>query len=372
MSETEVTLQSASVSPSLDIPETCKGGVVVNEGENFRIEVQQVPVPTPGPNDVLIKLNATGLCLSDIHFMLNDLDMPAMSHYKTRCAGHEGAGVIVKIGENVKTLKVGQRAGFKPIVDVCHACECCRTGRETYCAEAIVTGLMADGSYKEYVLSPERYTSLIPDGVSDYVAGPIMCSASTAYASIKESELRPGQWAVFPGGGGGVGIQGVQLAVAMGLRVVVVDTGAERREMCKKFGAEQFVDFKEVEDTAAKVVKITEGGGHAVFVTAIQSYPKSIDYLGGRIGGQVMCIGIPPKGKFHIDVNPATMCFKNQSVKGTLVASLADVDETLDFAKRGLLKLEPTVVGLSQWNESVQKLRRGEVAGRIVVDFNKE
>jgi propanol-preferring alcohol dehydrogenase len=114
---------------------------------------------------------------------------------------------------------------------------------------------------------------LIPDEVSDYVAGPIMCSASTAYTSIKESGLRPGQWAVFPGGGGGVGIQGVQLAVAMGLRVVVVDTGAERRELAKKYRAEHFVDFKEIGDTAAEVVKLTEGGGHAVFVTGILFLP---------------------------------------------------------------------------------------------------
>jgi len=84
-----------------------------------------------------------------------------------------------------------------------------------------------------------------------------------------------------------------------------------------------------------------------------------------------MCIGLPPTGKFNMDVNPAALVFKNQSVKGTLVAGLGDVDETLDFARRGLLKLEPTVVGLSKFNESVQKLRNGEVAGRIVVDFNK-
>jgi propanol-preferring alcohol dehydrogenase len=122
------------------------------------------------------------------------------------------------------------------------------------------------------VVSPERYTSLIPDGVSDYVAGPIMCSASTAYSSIKESGLRPGQWAVFPGGGGGVGIQGVQLAVAMGLRVVIVDTGAERKGLGKKYGAEHFVDFKETEDTVAAVVKLTNGGAHAVFVTARSFY----------------------------------------------------------------------------------------------------
>ena len=94
-----------------------------------------------------------------------------------------------------------------------------------------------------------------------------MCSASTAYTSIKESKLRPGQWAVFPGGGGGVGIQGVQLAVAMGLRVVVIDTGTERRQLAEKLGAEHFIDFKQVENTAEKVVEVTEGGGHAVFVT---------------------------------------------------------------------------------------------------------
>lgn len=127
--------------------------------------------------------------------------------------------------------------------------------------------LTRSGSYKQYVVSPERYTTIIPDGVSDYIAGPIMCAGSTAYTSIKDSGLRPGQWAVFPGGGGGVGSQGAQLAVAMGLRVVVIDTGAERREMCKKYGAEHFVDFKEIEDTAAEVVKLTEGGAHAVYVT---------------------------------------------------------------------------------------------------------
>lgn len=126
---------------------------------------------------------------------------------------------------------------------------------------------MSIGSYKQYIVSPERYTSLIPDGVSDEIAGPIMCSGSTAYTSIKESGLRPGQWAVFPGGGGGVGMQAVQLAVAMGLRAIVVDTGAERKEACLKFGADEFIDFKEVENPVEKVLEVTGGGAHAVFVT---------------------------------------------------------------------------------------------------------
>jgi hypothetical protein len=94
-----------------------------------------------------------------------------------------------------------------------------------------------------------------------------MCSGSTAYTSIKESGLRPGQWAVFPGGGGGVGMQAVQLAIAMGLRAIVIDTGAERKEACLKFGADEFIDFKEVENPVERVLEITGGGAHAVFVT---------------------------------------------------------------------------------------------------------
>lgn len=193
---------------------------------------------------------------------------------------------------------------------------------------------MKSGSYKQYAVSPERYTTLIPDGVSDYVAGPVMCSAATIYNSLKESGLRAGQWAVFPGGGGGVGIQGVQLATAMGIRSIVVDTGDERAKLAKKHGAEHFVDFKEG-DPVAKVIELTDGGAHAVFVTAVQSYPISWKYLGSRMGGVVMCIGLPPAGKYNIDIPPSALVFRNQSLKGTLVSSLGDLDEVLAFAARG-------------------------------------
>jgi len=190
------------------------------------------------------------------------------------------------------------------------------------------------GSYKQYIVSPERYTTLIPDGVSDYVAGPAMCSAATTYSSLKEAGLRPGNFAVFPGGGGGVGIQGVQLAAAMGLRPIVVDTGDARAELTKKYGAEHFVDFKKG-DPVEEVIKLTGGGAHAVFVTAVQAYPLSPKYLGSRAGAVVMCIGLPPAGQFHIDLDPTTLIFRNQSIKGTLVSSLGDLDETLEFAARG-------------------------------------
>ncbi|ORY11920.1 chaperonin 10-like protein [Clohesyomyces aquaticus] len=367
--------------PVYDIPKECKAGVVVNEGPDFRVEVQMVPVPEIStwhiltqPHEVLIKLNATGICHSDIHFMLNDWALPKMSDLGTKCAGHEGAGVIVKVGSQVKNLKVGMRAGFKPIADTCGVCELCRSDLECYCPGAVLTGLMVDGSYKQYIASPERYTTIIPDGVDDYIAGPIMCSASTIYTSIVASGLQPGDWAVFPGGGGGVGMQGVQLAKAMGLRPIAIDTGSDKKKLClETAGAEHFIDFKETPDVAAEVVRLCDGiGAHAIFVTAIQSYPSSLTLLGSRVGGKIMCIGLPPAGKFHIDLDPTALIFKKWSVQGTLVSSMRDVDKTLDFAKRGLLKPIYTVYGMSRFDEAVQKLRRGEIAGRAVVDFNME
>lgn len=144
------------------------------------------------------------------------------------------------------------------------------------------------GSYKQYIKSPERYTTTIPDGVSDYIAGPVMCSASTIYTSLKNAALKPGEWAVFPGGGGGVGIQGVQLAEAVGLRPIVVDTGDDKEKLAKSLGAEHFLDFRKIDDVAAEILKITDGiGAHGVFVTAPQSYGKAISYLGSRCGGKV-------------------------------------------------------------------------------------
>ncbi|KPI36539.1 Alcohol dehydrogenase 1 [Cyphellophora attinorum] len=151
----------------------------------------------------------------------------------------------------------------------------------------------------------------------------------------------------------------------MGLRSIVVDTGAERATLARTYGAEHFVDFRQTFDTCAEVVRLTEGGAHAVFVTAVQACPVGLGYFGTRIGAKLI-IGIPPQGKYHPDVDPSHMTAFNQHVVGTLVSSLEDINETLEFARRGLLALQPTVVGLSKFNESVQKLKRGQVAGRII------
>ncbi|KAE9975712.1 hypothetical protein EG328_003029 [Venturia inaequalis] len=295
--------------PTFDIPKQCKAGVVYNEGPNFELKVEMVDVPEPGPNDVLLKLNATGICYSDIHFLLNDLVDVPMSFFGVRSPGHEGAGVVVKIGANVKNFKVGDRAGIKPLMDTCGSC-----------------------SYQQYIVSPARYATPIPDGVHDYIAAPIMCSASTMICSLESSGLKPGNWACFPGGAGGVGIQGVQLAKAMGFRPIVVDTGDDKREFALKMGAEAFVDFRTCGDVAGE---------------------------------------LPPKAsEFILGARPWQYIMKGLSVKGTLVGTQAHTIKALEFAQRGLLKQIAEVLPIDQLPEAVARLRAGKVTGRMVVDFN--
>jgi propanol-preferring alcohol dehydrogenase len=120
-----------------------------------------------------------------------------------------------------------------------------------------------------------------------------MCSGLAAYGALKNARFKPGNWVVFPGGGGGVGIQGVQIAKAMGFRPVVVDSGPQKRELSLRCGAEAFVDFKESKDVAADIVDICDGiGAHGVAVTAASAYKDAVGYIGSRIGAKVMAIAL--------------------------------------------------------------------------------
>lgn len=160
-----------SVMPEYEIPKQCKAGVMHNEGLDFSVAVEMVDVPEPKSDEVLLKLNITGLCFSDLHYMMGDLAaLPKMSSAGVRSPGHEGAGVVVKVGADVTNFKVGDRAGVKPLWSTCGACALCWNGQETHCAKGIFTGLGCAGTYQQYIVSPARYTTPIPDEVSDELA----------------------------------------------------------------------------------------------------------------------------------------------------------------------------------------------------------
>jgi propanol-preferring alcohol dehydrogenase len=158
----------------------------------------------------------------------------------------------------------------------------------------------------------------------------------------------------------------------MGFRPVVIDTGESKKKLALEMGAEEFVDFMQSSDVPAAVKAITDGiGAHGVFVTASPAYKGAVELVGDRVGAVVMCIGLPPKGSVTLGADPSRFVVKNLTIKGSLVGTMEDTRLALDFAKRGLLKQICEVYPIDRLPEAVDKLRKGQVAGRMVVDFNQ-
>ncbi len=176
---------------------------------------------------------------------------------------------------------------------------------------------------------------------------------------------------------------------AMGMRPIVVDSGEEKEKLAKRCGAEAFIDFKKESNVAQKVIEVADGiGAHGVFVTAWQTYKgnthlphrlpsltfaDAVSYIGGRIGATIMCIGLPPAdADVMLGTSPLMYAALKLTITGSIVGDMQDAAAALEYARRGELQSICEVRGLSRFAESVQQLKRGEVAGRIVIDFNKE
>lgn len=247
------------------------------------------------------------------------------------------------------TWKVGDRAGIKWIAATCGLCEFCLSDGpdEVHCLNQTNSGFTAEGTFQEYVVADGRYTSRIPEGVTDEEAGPIMCGGVTAYSAAKRSNVKPGGWIVLPGAGGGLGHFAVQYAKAMGMRVIAIDGGDAKRDLCKKLGAEVFIDFTTTSDTAAEVMKVTGHGAHGVIVTAAtkEAYAAAAGYL--RPNGTVVVVGLPKDPSVIAGAPPIMMALKRLNFVGSVVGTLKDVEEALDFTARGLVHVSAHANGVA-------------------------
>ncbi|KAF2493598.1 GroES-like protein [Lophium mytilinum] len=358
---------------SSSIPATCKAGCVVNPGPDFSVVIEEVAVPEPGPDELLLRMSTTGLCHSDISYMSTPFMSAKMIQAGVRSPGHEGVGVVVKVGSAVTDWKIGDRGGIKPVWRVCFQCETCLAGFEMHCQNLIPTGLGVPGTYQGYLTSPASYTQRIPDEVDDFTAAPLMCSGTTVYRSLYAAELKAGDWVVISGAGGGVGHFGIQLAKVMGLRVIAVDSGAAKKSLCEELGSDSFIDFQDVENVSEEVLKLTGGkSAHAILVASgsAQAYQTAIQMV--RFGGKIMCIGHlkSPPGSLPSGLDPNLLIFKSAKVIGTMIGNMADAQKVLEFAAQGQLRAVYESFPIDQLPQAVAKLHAGEVAGRLVVDFN--
>jgi alcohol dehydrogenase, propanol-preferring len=316
---------------TVSIPSDQKAAVRTGSGSSATAPVKSVPVPSPAPHEILVKVNWTGLCASDkslLHDEWKDFGI-AMMDVTGGVAGHEGAGTVVAVGDDMHDRwSVGDRAGIKWIASVCGLCEFCTNGQggELHCPKQRNSGFSAAGTFQEYCIADGRYTSRLPEGVTDEEAGPIMCGGVTAYVACKRSQVKPGQWIVLPGAGGG-----------LGMRVIAVDGGEQKGELCKKLGAEVYIDFTTCKDIPAEVKKITTYGAHGVIVTAAtkEGYASAPDML--RPGGTMVAVGLPKDPTVIAGAPPLKMCLNKLNVVGSVVGTLKDVEEALDFTARDLV-----------------------------------
>ncbi|KAF5972834.1 alcohol dehydrogenase V [Fusarium bulbicola] len=344
----------------MSIPSQQRAAVRQGLGPEATAPIRTVDVEKPGPGQILVKITWTGLCGSDkslLHNEWKDFGVSMMDASKG-IAGHEGAGNVVAVGQGMENRwKIGDRAGVKWIASTCGECDFCRSGSdEVHCPNQTNSGFSVAGTFQEYVIADGRYTSRIPDGVSDEEAGPII------------SGVTPGQWLVIPGAGGGLGHFCIQYAKAMGMRVIAVDGGDEKRDLCLKLGAEVFIDFKTTKDITAEVMKITKYGAHGVIITAATraAYETAPNYL--RPNGTAVAVGLPQDPTVIAGAPPMAVALRRLKIVGSVTGSMKDVEEALDFTARGLVRPILSKGKLEDLDQWINKLATGQLAGRCVLE----
>ena len=318
-------------------------------------------IPTPRAGEILVKTEACGVCHTDLHAAKGDWPLkPGLPFIP----GHEGIGLVVALGPGVTLVKEGDRVGVPWLYSACGHCEHCLKAQETVCAEAQFGGYTRNGGFAEYILADASYVAHVPAGLSAIEAAPIICAGVTTYKGIKETHAAPGEWIAISGVGG-LGHLALQYAKAMGLLVCAIDIDEGKLAHAKRLGADAVVNAKQG-DPAAAVKIATDGGAHGVLITA----PSLIAFKQGigmtRKRGTCVLVGLPP-GEFPVPLfDVVANCI---TIRGSFVGTRQDMAEALAFAVAGKVKADVELQPLSAINQIFERLERGDVAARVVLDF---
>lgn len=336
--------------------DSMRAAVVHRFGDPLALE--DVSRPTPGPDQVLVKIEASGVCHTDLH--ARDGDWPVQPTLPF-IPGHEGVGHVVELGEGVRHIAVGDVVGVPWLHTACGRCEHCSSGWETLCEAQQNTGYSVNGGFAEYVLADPGYVGRIPAGMDLAAAAPILCAGVTVYKGLKETEVRPGQWVVISGIGG-LGHMAVQYAIAMGMRVAAVDIAEDKLELARHLGAEVTVDARQEDPVAVLADSI--GGAHGVLVTAVgtSAFQQGIGMLRRR--GTMVLVGLPPGG-FELPIFDIVLTGK--TVRGSIVGTRLDLEEALVFAAEGKVAAHFTTERLEDINDIFTRMQQGQIDGRIVL-----
>lgn len=328
-----------------------------------KLKVEEVPTPEPGSGELLVKVAACGLCHTDLSYI--DYGVPTFKK-PPLILGHEVSGTVAALGSNVDGWEEGNPV-LLPAVYGCGKCNMCRTGRENVCEEMIMFGNNIDGGYAEYVLAPAKEVVSLPKEIP-LIEGSIIADAITTpyHAVVNQGKVKPGD-SVVVFGCGGVGINLVQMAVAVGAQVVAVDVMDNKLEWAKKLGAHATINSKEVERVDKEVRKLTGGGAEIGFEAIGNATVQEQTFASVRNGGRFVMVGYSPK---PMSLNAGRVMYREMEIIGSLGCRVADYPRVVELARQGKIKVKELVSSqypLDEINEAFDYVRGGEGIRSVIV-----
>ena len=325
--------------------------------------IEEVERPQIRSHEVLLEVEACGVCHSDAHVADGDWKQFAGIVKKPLILGHEIAGRVAEVGSAVEGLRIGDRAGVPWIYSTCGECEFCREGNENLCVRQQITGVTVDGGYAEFFKAPASHIISIPDALSAVGAAPLFCAGVTVYRALSQIALARNQrLAVF--GVGGLGHMAVQIGRALGADVIAVDVVDEKLELAKSLGACATLNSRAVD--VIKALRAS-GGVHVAIVTSAAKAAYDTAFYCLRPTGTLLAVGLPAE---NVCFPPILMAGREIRILASAVGTREDVRKTLAMAAAGLLRCEVITRPLDDVNGVLDDLRAGRVRGRVVLSFH--
>jgi alcohol dehydrogenase, propanol-preferring len=335
-----------------------RAAVVPGFGEPLVIEDRAVP--SPGPHQVLVRMEASGLCHTDIHAWRRDWPVKPTPPF---VPGHEGIGIVEAVGPDVTRVAEGDRVAIPWLGTACGTCEHCVGGWETLCEAQQNSGYSVDGAYAEYALADGRYVGIVPEGVDPRDAAPLSCAGVTTYKAVKVAGTRASDLvAVF--GIGGLGHLAMQYARIAGATVVAVDVVDTKLELAQKLGAEYTVNAA-VQDPV-EFIQALGGADQAICLAASpRVFEQSFASL--KRGGTLSMVALPADNDMMLPIFETVL--RGITVRGSIVGTRNDLQEVFELHAQGRTTVEYETRDLATVNEDFASVEAGQVPGRLVFAF---
>ncbi|SEO81726.1 NADPH2:quinone reductase [Halorientalis persicus] len=335
--------------------DTMRAAVVPEAGGDFELVERDVPDPEPG--EVRIAVEACGICHSDA--FAKEGTYPGLSY--PHVPGHEIAGRVDAVGDDVTTWAEGDRVGAGWHGGHCFTCEPCRRGNFLQCENGEITGITFDGGYAEYVTVPNEAVAAVPDDLDAADAAPLLCAGVTTFNALRNSDARPGDLVAVLGVGG-LGHLGLQYAHAAGYETVAISRSPDKEDLARSLGADHFVNAAET-DPAEQLQAL--GGARVVLATAPSSDAISSVVDGIGIDGSVVVVGVPGA---PIEVDANTLVGTRGGVEGWASGHARDSQDTLEFSALRDVRPEIETYPLAEVAAAYERMIENEARFRVVLE----